>query len=324
MLSRSRSTTGSTRTSSRSSEPGRRSTQAHPPDRDAPGEQALRDAAVMTPSPFATHALGASPARPRGACRAPRPRTRPSSVSSRATALETSGPTSGAAPPAAGAAGAAVVAAAAAAAAQGRPAVAPCSGASWDRPAAPSWWWSSCRPAPRSSTGRWRSGRRRWTPGRIRRRTTDWRSVTCSMRPTRPPEVITGMPTCTPLRLPWLMVIVWSKFDGGPEIDLGLDLGRSSDRVGRPNSDLSSWFSYTTASAAIAAPVLGLELVAQVVVLAASGRRSRVRPYHALRDRAGRDAGQAAHGRGDADEPGARAVDHPVAPLIERRAGPAR
>jgi hypothetical protein len=51
--------------------------------------------------------------------------------------------------------------------------------------------------------------------GSERRRTTDWRSVTCSMRPTRPPEVMTGMPTATSLRLPWLMVIVWSKFDGG-------------------------------------------------------------------------------------------------------------
>ena len=74
------------------------------------------------------------------------------------------------------------------------------------------------------------------------RRTTDWRSVTCSMRPTRPPEVITGMPTATPLRLPWLMVIVWSKFEGGPEMTSALTRA-ISDRVGRPNSDLSSWFS---------------------------------------------------------------------------------
>ena len=85
------------------------------------------------------------------------------------------------------------------------------------------------------------------------RRTTAWRSVTCSIRPTSPPEVITGIPTAMPLRLPWLMVIVWSKLEGPPEMTSAFTRSMP-DKVGRPSSDLSSWFSYTTASAAMAAP----------------------------------------------------------------------
>ena len=84
-------------------------------------------------------------------------------------------------------------------------------------------------------------------------RTTDWRAVTCSTRPTRPAEVITGMPTLIPRRSPWLMVMVWSKLDGAPETTSAFTRSMP-DSVGRPSSDLSSLFSYTTASAAMAAP----------------------------------------------------------------------
>ena len=85
-------------------------------------------------------------------------------------------------------------------------------------------------------------------------RTTDWRSVTCSIaaRPD-PPDVITGMPTLMPRRSPWLIVMVWSKLDGAPETTSAFTRSMP-DSVGRPSSDLSSLFSYTTASAAMAAP----------------------------------------------------------------------
>ena len=73
-------------------------------------------------------------------------------------------------------------------------------------------------------------------------RTTDWRAVTCSTRPTRPAEVITGMPTLIPRRSPWLMVMVWSKLDGAPETTSAFTRSMP-DSVGRPSSDLSSLFS---------------------------------------------------------------------------------
>ena len=186
MLSRWRSTTGSTRTS-RSSEPGRRSTRLTRPIGDALGEEALRDAGgddavTVRDAGLGVHLLDLERLAP-----APAPHPAELGVLPGYRA-ETSGPTSGAA---AGAVGAAVAAAAAVGRRRGRRR----SAARVGRPAAP--WWSSswCRPARRSRTGRWRSGHRRSTPGSERRRTTDWRSVTCSMRPTRPPEVITGMPT---------------------------------------------------------------------------------------------------------------------------------
>ena len=154
--------------------------QADPPDRDAPGEEALRDTGGDDPVTLRDARLGVRPARPRGACpglgpapgraRCPRgspgwwPPARPAGPRLRW-------------PAAAGT----VVSAAAARVGRRRG-----GGRRVRVDAVPSSSWS--RPAPRSSTGRWRSGRRRSDSGSERRRTTDWRSVTCSMRPTRPPR----------------------------------------------------------------------------------------------------------------------------------------
>ena len=105
--------------------------------------------------------------------------------------------------------------------------------------------------------------------GSERRRTTDWRSVTCSIRPTRPPEVITGMPTVIALAAALVDRDRLVEVRRRPGDDLGLAPGRSPDRVGRPNVGLELLVLVHDGLGRDGGAVLGLDPVAQLVVLAA-------------------------------------------------------
>ncbi len=153
--------------------------------------------------------------------------------------------------------------------------------------------------------------------GSDRRRTTDWRSVTCSIRPTNPPEVITGMPTMIPLRLPWLIVTVWSKLDGAPEMTSARTRAMP-DRVGSPRSDFELLVLVDDGLGRDGGTVLRLDAVAQLVVL--------VLEVVVVRDavpgvlhRRGHQPSQAAQRGGERDEAGAHAVHDAVAALVERQ-----